>query len=190
MEEIIWLKDNLDLILNSAGFLAPILASLLILLESFLPILPVFLFISINILVLGNFFGFLLSYICSVIASYLAFILVRRKFSNYFSNKLKRTHKYVNKLNFISLTVLLSLPYVPSSVINFIVGIGKLNEKKYLCSLLISKFFVVLFWGYIGTSFYDSVRDKRILLTLIVMLIVVYLISKLVEKIIERRINT
>lgn len=187
MEELVLIINDLDEIVLNMGIFSIILSILLIIVESFIPILPLFLFISFNMIKLGNIMGFIFSYIASIIGSYLAFLFVRLKISKYLENKFANIHKQINKLSFINLTMILSLPYAPSSVINFAVGIGNIEKKKYLISLIIAKFFVVLFWGFMGVSLIDGIKDIRIIITLSLILIVVYLICKKVEKIIERR---
>ncbi|MFI3261017.1 MAG: VTT domain-containing protein [bacterium] len=186
MEEMVLVKDGIEEFLNNWGILSPIISSILILLESFIPILPLFLFVSINIVVLGNVGGFLLSYIMSIISSYLAFLFFRRKVSIIFKDKLKKTHEQINKLNFIKTTLILSMPYTPGSMVNFALGLGKMENKEYLLCLIISKFFVILFWGYVGTSLFESLNDPSIILILIITLIMVYFICKFIEKNIER----
>ena len=57
-----------------------------------------------------------------------------------------------------------------------------MNFKKYLYALLIGKIFLIIFWGFIGTSLINSFKNPINLLYIIIMLIICYIISKLVSK--------
>lgn len=188
MNTLLELTEQLENVVLNMGVYAPFLSILLIIAESFLPFLPLVVFISSNLILLGWLFGFIVSYIAAIMGSYLAFLFTRKFLSNLFSKKLKRSHDYINKLNFVQLTLLLSLPFAPSSIINFMAGIGVIKKQNYFISLCISKFFIVLWWGMIGVSIYENLFTSlnKIIIVLLIM-IIVYFVSKKIEKIIEKR---
>ena len=92
--EIMEIMKDIDLWLNDflldMGVWAPILASLLIIVEAVLAFLPLFVFVTVNILILGSIVGGVLSWILTVIGSFLAFTLFRKGLSKWFD-------KFVNK---------------------------------------------------------------------------------------------
>lgn len=187
MEEINIIKESVETMILNGGVFTPLFSSLLIIIEAFCPVLPLVVFVSINVLVLGNVFGFIISYILTVLGSYLAFLCSRKFLKAPLDNKLEKTHKYISKLTLVKLALILSLPYTPGSIVNFVVGIGNLNKKDYLISLIIGKFFVVFFWILIGTNIYESITNYKILLLIGLMLIIAYIVSKTIEKNIEKR---
>ena len=88
-----WLNE-LELLLteflNNAGIWAPFFASILVFLEGILAFLPLFVFVTVNILslsnifgsFLGSIFGVILSWIFSVLGSYTMFMGIRKLFGH------------------------------------------------------------------------------------------------------------
>ena len=62
-----------DFVQNSNIFIALIIGMSLIILESIIPMLPLAVFIAINMLVFGNIIGFILSWISTIIGCTLSF---------------------------------------------------------------------------------------------------------------------
>ena len=54
--------------------------------------------------------------------------------------------------------------------------------EKYLYSLLIGKVFLIIFWGFIGTTLINSIKNPINLVYITIMLVICYIISKLVSK--------
>ena len=67
--------------LYSLGAFAPILACLLIIIESILPVLPLCVFITINFYYFGKIIGFIISWIFTCIGCYLSYYLVKKGFN-------------------------------------------------------------------------------------------------------------
>ena len=74
------------------------------------------------------------------------------------------------------------MPFTPAFLVNIAAGLANIEKKKYLYSLLIGKVFLVLFWGFIGTSLINSIKNPMNLIYIVLMLLSCYIISKLVEK--------
>ena len=97
------LLANLDTIVNSLltslGIYGPILGSVLILVESMLPILPLSVFITLNFYAFGNLFGFFISYVLTVIGCNLAFYISRKLLYN----KMDKIYKKYGKKKILKL---------------------------------------------------------------------------------------
>ena len=179
-----WLNE----FLINAGILAPIFCCILIFLEGTLAFLPLFLFITINILTMGPIFGCLISWICTVLGSFTMFCL-SRKILNKFIEKQSKKRKFVkkmvtsiNKLSFSQLALIIAIPFAPSFFINLGAGISKIPKIKYLYSLLVGKIFIVIFWGYVGSNIVECLKNPILIIKVIIMLLVAYLISKFINK--------
>src|SRR5574344_2178260 len=83
--------------LNGMGTFAPILACFLILIESIIPILPLFVFITINFIYFGHFWGFIISWIFTILGCLLSFFLVR-KFTQKIMSKLINKYPKIQKI--------------------------------------------------------------------------------------------
>ena len=80
------LNDYIDAFLNNIGVLGPIIGSLLIMVESILPVLPLFVFITLNFIKFGPILGFIISWFCTVLGCYVSFLMFRNiKYLNIFN---------------------------------------------------------------------------------------------------------
>ena len=176
--------------INSIGYLAPLLASSLIVIEAFVPFLPLMVFITVNFYYFGYFFGFLISLILTIIGSYIVFKLLRKGFKSWFDSKINGDkYQKINKLmlkvdnlTLEQLVIVMAIPFTPSFLINAVAGLSSVSEKKFLMSLLIGKGFMVYFWGFVGRSLIDSFKDPRSLVTIIILVLIAFGLSKIVNK--------
>ena len=51
-----------------------------------------------------------------------------------------------------------------------------------MSAIMIGKISLVLFWGFIGTSLIDSLKDPVILIKIIILVVGAYIISKIFSK--------
>ena len=72
--------------IDSLGVYGPLLGSLFIVLESIIPPLPLFVFITINFVAFGKIIGFIISWICTCIGCMISYYLVKKFFRNFYSN--------------------------------------------------------------------------------------------------------
>lgn len=175
--------------INNLGIFGPLLGSLFIVLESMIPPLPLFVFITINYLAYGHLFGFLISWICTIIGCVLSYFLVKNLIRNRIlkwikdGNLLNKCLSYIENLSTAKITVILAIPFTPAFMMNIAAGLSNMNFRKFLTSVIIGKIFLVFFWGNIGTSLVESFKHPESLLAIAIMLILAYLISLAVEKI-------
>lgn len=186
--------NNLEIFLTnfilSIGPLGYILSCILIILESILPILPLSVFSTILIYKFGYLIGFLLGYICTIIGCIISYNLFSGKLSIKFKNyvkkkdkdKLNKVVKKIENIKFTTLCLLIALPFTPQFLINISCGLVGISKKKYILSLMIGKIFLIIFWGYIGTSLINSFRNPINIIYIIVLLSICFVISKLISK--------
>ena len=189
MEEIInTLIENIQLfVLNSNIFLSILIGFLIIILESIIPALPLSVFIAINTIAFGNVVGFIISYIGTIIGCMLSYFIFK-KIRLWLYEKMYKKLKFINfierinDLNFIGLVLVLALPFTPAFSINIAAGLSNMEYKKYLLALIISKLFAVYFWGFVATTFFESVTDITVIIKMIVLMIIAYILSKIAMK--------
>jgi uncharacterized membrane protein YdjX (TVP38/TMEM64 family) len=188
MNEILLSIDSfLKSILINLGVYAPLLACFLISIESILPALPLFVFISINFIYFGKILGFIISWVFTIIGCLFSFFIFRKlglKLDKFMKKhqKFLKFIDYFDKLTIPQITLILAVPFTPAFAVNIVAGLSKTNVKKYLICLLIGKIFLVYFWGFVGTSFVESLKDPIIMLKIIIMLIIAYGLSYIVNK--------
>ena len=188
------MKEIIDtFVTTSTSFLisyGPLAGVFLIILESILPILPLSVFITLNIVSYGNLFGFLISWISSIIGCMLSFMLFRHLFQKKFNSlikkkdldKLNKIMKSISNINFSNLVILIAIPFSPAFLINIAAGLSKIKMEKFFLAAIVGKMVMVYFWGYIGTSLLESLTDIDVLFKIGFLLVGAQIISKVVEK--------
>ena len=162
----------------------------LVFIECFIPALPLSVFVALNVNAFGFFTGIIISWIATSIGSilcYLLFSLIESKLTTKFLNKklVKKIKNGIDKFQNISLSrlvLIITLPFTPSFLVNILCGITGVSKEKFITALLIGKIFVIIFWGYIGMSFIESITDIKSLIYIVVALLISYLVSKIVSK--------
>lgn len=181
MEELI---NNLTNFIGQFGYIS---GFLLVFLESMIPVLPLSVFVAVNIFTYGSLAGFIVSYLGTIIGCLCAYFLCR-KFNDFFekrykgNDKVKDLKKKLKKTKLPVLVVILAIPFTPAFAINIAAGLTGYDFKKYFVALLIGKIPMIYFWSFIGASLKESLSDWTILVKIAVMLIITYLISMVVNK--------
>ena len=178
-----------DFIQNS-GIFAPVIASVLICIESILPFLPLSVFITLNFYYFGSLIGFLISWPLTILGCYIAFRLCRNKVKFWFDSKIMKKNKLkaqrwmkgFNNLSFEQLVLILTLPFTPAFLVNIVAGLSEISAKKFVVTLIISKAFLVYFWGFVGTHLLESLTNPAHLIIIGVTLLVAFIISRTVNK--------
>ncbi len=183
-----FIHNFFDFLVNLLASLGPIIGILIIILESIIPILPLGAFIALNMLAFGTFFGFFISWLATCFGCILSYYIFKKGFSDKLYNNIKengKTKKILNvikKLSFSKLVLLMAMPFTPAFLVNITAGLSQMNFTKFVCAVLLSKIFIIYFWGYVGTSIIESVTDVITLLRIFGLLIIAYFISKLIQK--------
>lgn len=169
-------------------FISMLFAVSLIVLESIIPVLPLALFIAMNMVLFGNITGFFLSWIGTLLGCCLSFYLFRKCFRNWLEKyiqkkpKLQAMKQKIDSISYSNLVVIAALPFTPAFTINILAGISDLSMRKFVIAMGIAKLAIVYFWGYIGTTFLESITNPKTLITVLVLVFGTYLISKIIGK--------
>ncbi len=163
---------------------------LMVLTEAFIPILPLGVFVSLNINAFGFFIGVVISWLANCLGSYIAYLffniletkLLYKLVKNKTAKKIDEQIHRFNKIKFQNLVLIITLPFTPSCLINLLAGVSNMSKEKYLSALIIGKAFMITFWGYIGKSFIESLTDIKALIFIGFILLLAYISSKVVSK--------
>lgn len=175
-------------LINGSSFYGPIIACLLIFVESIIPALPLFVFITILFISYGYLLGYIISYILTCLGCFFSFYLCRKFLRKYFIKKVRKIDKFnsfmkiIDKISVSNLSVLIAIPFTPAFLVNIAAAISNMDFKKYAISIIIGKLFMVAFWGFIGTSLVESLKNPKIMIIIGIMLLITYAVSKLVNK--------
>lgn len=175
--------------IDALGVYGPLLGCVFIILESIIPPLPLFVFITLNFVAYGKLVGFIISWICTCIGCFLSYFLVKKFLRNWVLKKINNVDlltkwmSYIENLSLSKITVILAIPFTPAFMVNIAAGICNMDFKKFSIAILISKIFLVYFWGVVGTGLLESLHNPRSIITVIVMMVVAYLVSLIIKKV-------
>lgn len=178
------LINNLTNILNNFGIFG---GFFIIYIESIIPIIPLCVFITLNVLTFGNIVGFFISWIATIFGC-LTMHLLCKKLDNKLEKKYSSNKKIMNlkekisNISFSSLVLLIAIPFTPAFAINIASGLSKISTKKYLYALIIGKIPMIYFWGFIGKTLLESITDISTIIEICVMIILALLVSKIANK--------
>lgn len=184
------LQVYLQLIIDYLSSIGLIGGFFLIVLESVIPVLPLSVFVGLNILSFGNILGYVISYFGTIVGCMLSFIAFRYILRNLFYKifkqktriKIENIMKKISNIDFNTFVIIIAIPFTPAFLINIIAGVSNLSRKKYLTALLIGKVSIVGFWGIIGKNFIESMTDIKALMFIALALFFAYIISKIVSR--------
>ena len=187
MDYIRYIVEASTAFITSGGLLY---GFIMIFIESFIPILPLGVFVALNVNSFGAVLGIGISWISTCLGCFLEytlFKLLEKKYISSHLNKryLKRIMRGVDKfkkITFPELVLLITLPFTPAFLINIVSGLARVPKEKFVAAILIGKIFMVTFWGYIGKSLLESVTDLKSIIFIVLALIIAYIISKIVSK--------
>lgn len=182
--------DNfIDTMLQSLGVWGPLVGCFFITIESMVPILPLFVFITLNFLAFGNIVGFIISWFFTCVGCSLSFFLFRKKVQTFLYKRLKskgiiskKTMGKITSLKFEQLTTIIAIPFTPAFLVNIACGLSDMSYKKYLGALMIGKVFLVYFWGFVGVGLVESIKNPSYLIKVLIMLAIAYIFSKIINK--------
>ncbi len=175
--------------IEGSGTFGVVFACGLITIESIIPVLPLVAFITINFLVLGKILGFFISWIFTIIGCIMSYLIFKNGFGNKFDNltenkQLLKKYKHMFKdISTGKLLLIIAMPFTPAFMVNIAAGLVKMDFKKYLIALIFGKIAMVYFWGFIGSSFIDSIKNPIILVKIIIIMLLTYLIYVVLNKI-------
>ena len=153
-----------------------------------IPILPLGVFVAFNFSAFGIFWGFILSYVSTIIGCLIAYFLSNKMLGIYINKKSKEHQKLekiitkLKKIRFPNLVLIIALPFTPAFLVNISAGIIKMDLKKFILALAIGKISIVYFWGMVGKSLIDSLGDVKTVFLILISLGFSYLLSRLISK--------
>ena len=195
-----WLANfinSLQDILVGLGVLGVLLACFLMFCDSIVPFMPISVMLTIIFYVYGNFWGLVIGYVFTCLGCFLSYELCSRYLTKFIEKIIiprlgekKRTglERIINKISRFStstLTIVLAIPFTPCSPMNVAAGVTKIDRKKFYVSVIASKWVMVYFWGYIGSSLLESIHNPWILLKVAVVVAAAWGISKLLGKVLK-----
>ena len=124
MENIVEVLEKIVTFIQNSGIWGVFISCGMMTVESILPFLPLGVFITITMLVVGKFWGFIISWIFTVIGCTISYFLFKKGFGNKFEhlteNKelIKRYKKIFKDISLGKLVLIIAMPFTPAFVVN------------------------------------------------------------------------
>ena len=134
-------------------------------LETLFPFLPLFLMIAFNMLAYGTVMGYLYTYIGTLAGTIAIFVFMRYISTRNFKNKRKTNPRIEKALAWIENThpalhiLVLSVPFSPTFMINYSMGLTKMSFKRFLIITTISRgilLFICIPFGLTLVNYYET----------------------------------
>lgn len=179
--------ENILQLLEDYAALGPIPGIFLPMIEAFLPMLPLVLFVMANAAAFGLWKGFLISWIGACIGSFLVFFIIRRlgqqKFFNFLTKhkKVKKLMNWVERHGFGFIFLLLCFPFTPSSIINIVAGLSRVSIKQFVLAVMLGKFVMIFTISFIGYDLKSLIEQPLRTVIVVIIMIVLWFIGKKIE---------
>lgn len=162
------------MLLSSFKQLGPAAPVLLAMMESFFPFLPLVAIVTFHVQIFGTFLGFLYSWLGTVLGSFLFFLIIKT-----FRIKNKRIKQI--KFTSLMLIILISIPFMPSVVLNIIAATTNISKKKFLIVLGIGKSIMIGWLTFFGSNLKKAYENPIFLFLGLVLILVFYYAAKKIK---------
>lgn len=185
--------NNVEHLLEGYRGMGVFLGILLPMLEAFLPILPLIVFVLANAAAYGFFGGFFLSWIGTCLGAIIVFtfcrVVVQKPVRRWIDKrkKLRGMMEWVEKGGFGPVFLVLSIPFTPSALINVLCGLSNMNAKMFYLAVLLGKMVMIAIVTFIGTDWKGIVSHPTRLILVIVLIVILWIAGKIVEKRMNKR---
>ncbi|WP_261676756.1 TVP38/TMEM64 family protein [Staphylococcus equorum] len=172
------LFENLGYIV---GFLLPFI-------EAFIPILPIIVFVIVNVNAYGFIIGTLLAWMGTVAGSYIVFLFFRRLTHTRYMKKIQqrtsvqRLIHFIDRKGVLPIFILMCFPFTPSALVNIVASLSHIKAHAYLTVLIASKFVMIGLVGWLGNDITTLFTSPTRLITIIIVILIVWFVGRKIEK--------
>lgn len=157
-------------------------------LESLIPALPLVGIVLLNVTAHGFFWGLVYSWVGACVGSTIVFFFFRNVVGRYFERfarrypKLQTAKDWVAGFNPAALFAVAIMPFTPSSFLNIAFGLSGYSPRKYLCTILCSKFVMITLLALFGQSFIMAFTKPWVIVITIGLFVGLYWLSKKINQ--------
>jgi uncharacterized membrane protein YdjX (TVP38/TMEM64 family) len=175
--------------------LGPIPGILLIILEAFLPFLPLFVFVMANANAFGLWFGFLYSWFGACLGAMLVFLLIRRfgqeRLLSFLPKhpKVRKLMDWVDRHGFGPLFLLICFPFTPSAVVNIVAGLSGIRFAQYALAVCIGKMVMIFTISFIGYDLHSLITKPLRTVIVLLVIFILWLVGKRIEVRLNKRLE-
>ncbi|WP_398573944.1 TVP38/TMEM64 family protein [Staphylococcus equorum] len=170
------------------GNLGYIVGFLLPFIEAFIPILPIIVFVIVNVNAYGFIIGTLLGWMGTVAGSYIVFLFFRRLTHTRYMKKIQqrtsvqRLIHFIDRKGVLPIFILMCFPFTPSALVNIVASLSHIKAHVYLTVLIASKFVMIGLVGWLGNDITTLFTSPTRLITIIIVILIVWFVGRKIEK--------
>ncbi|MGJ5701944.1 TVP38/TMEM64 family protein [Staphylococcus equorum] len=170
------------------GNLGYIVGFLLPFIEAFIPILPIIVFVIVNVNAYGFIIGTLLAWMGTVAGSYIVFLFFRRLTHARYMKKIQqrtsvqRLIHFIDRKGVLPIFILMCFPFTPSALVNIVASLSHIKAHVYLTVLIASKFVMIGLVGWLGNDITTLFTSPTRLITIIIVILIVWFVGRKIEK--------
>lgn len=170
------------------GNLGYIVGFLLPFIEAFIPILPIIVFVIVNVNAYGFIIGTLLAWMGTVAGSYIVFLFFRRLTHTRYMKKIQqrtsvqRLIHFIDRKGILPIFILMCFPFTPSALVNIVASLSHIKAHAYLTVLIASKFVMIGLVGWLGNDITTLFTSPTRLITIIIVILIVWFVGRKIEK--------
>ncbi|MFC5531519.1 TVP38/TMEM64 family protein [Cohnella yongneupensis] len=179
--------DDINSLLHRYSELGPLPGIMLPLLEAFLPILPLVVFVVANASAYGMWFGFLYSWIGVSIGSLLVFMIARKLSVRYGDRirlrfpKAQNFFDWVDRKGFTPIFILSCFPFSPSVLINIAAGMSKIPLHTFVTAVLLGKAVMIFTLSFLGHDLNAMVENPWRIVMAVAVLVLLWIGGRKLE---------
>jgi uncharacterized membrane protein YdjX (TVP38/TMEM64 family) len=197
---VIWVSEwfDVDKIIELSHHyraFGPVIGVLLPFIESFLPFLPLFVFVFANASAFGLGYGILISWAGTTAGSYAVFLLIRKYGENRVfrfltkSTRVQKLIKWVDRNGFGPLFLFICFPFTPSALVNLVAGLSGIKKTHYLFTLMAGKIVMICTVSFIGYDLKALLTQPIRTAIVAVVVILLWLIGKRLEHRLTKKVE-
>jgi uncharacterized membrane protein YdjX (TVP38/TMEM64 family) len=179
--------DNLLEGLQDYKSFGPLPGFLLVVLEAFLPFLPLIVIVMANAAAFGLWLGFLISWSGTVVGAVIVYFFATKLKRNKWiqrqleKEKIRKTMSWIERHGFGPIFFLLCFPFTPSFLINMLAGLSRIKFYQFFLALLAGKMVMIFTISYIGYDIISFIRAPIKTVIALTIMLVLWYIGKKVE---------
>lgn len=175
--------------------LGPIPGILLIIVEAFLPFLPLFVFVMANANAFGLWLGFLYSWLGACAGAIIVFLLIRKfgqkRLLSFLPKhpKVRKLMDWVERHGFGPLFLLICFPFTPSALVNIVAGLSKISLAQYMLAVCIGKMVMIFTISFIGYDLHSLITKPLRTVIVFIVIFILWFAGKRIEVKMNKRLE-
>ncbi|PFD97869.1 TVP38/TMEM64 family protein [Bacillus cereus] len=179
--------ENMNQLVESYRAFGPLLGIGLPMVEALIPALPLIVFVMANAVAFGLWFGFLYSWIGSVLGALIVFSVIRRfgrsRFFSFVNKhpKVRKAMGWIERKGFAPIFILFCFPFTPSALINVVAGLSRISIRQFVLALALGKLVMIFILSYIGSDLTSFIHKPVKTIIVIGVIFTLWYVGKKIE---------